>query len=79
MVTKTLTITEQAYEALKRRKKEGQSFSQTILAITAIAEYPYANFKPFLSEKSAQSIRDEIRKSRELDLERQRRLDARRR
>ncbi len=78
MVTKTLTITEEAYQALARRKK-GKSFSQVILEMTHEQKYPYANFKPFLSEKAAQSILDTRKETRMLDADRERRLDARRR
>ena len=34
MVTKTLTITKEAYDALKKVKKDGESFSKTVLRIT---------------------------------------------
>jgi len=34
MAHKTLTISEKAYSALKRVKREGESFSDTILRIT---------------------------------------------
>ena len=34
MATKTITVTENAYEALKAKKEERESFSETILRIT---------------------------------------------
>lgn len=34
MATKTLTITEEAYEKLKAHKREGESFTDTILRLT---------------------------------------------
>lgn len=34
MATKSLTITEEAYERLKARKREGESFTETILRLT---------------------------------------------
>ncbi len=34
MATKTISITEEAYEALKHEKKEKESFTETILRIT---------------------------------------------
>jgi len=34
MATKTLTITEEAYERLKAHKREGESFTDTVLRLT---------------------------------------------
>lgn len=34
MGTKSLTITEEAYDRLKERKREGESFTETILRLT---------------------------------------------
>lgn len=34
MATKTITITEDAYERLKTRKRDGESFTETIIRIT---------------------------------------------
>lgn len=34
MGTKSLTITEEAYERLKEHKREGESFTETILRLT---------------------------------------------
>jgi len=35
MATKTISVTDEAYEALLREKKRGESFTETILRITA--------------------------------------------
>jgi predicted CopG family antitoxin len=34
MATKTLTITEEAYESLKAHKHDGESFTETVLRLT---------------------------------------------
>ena len=62
MATKTITITERAYEKLKLRKKENESFSDVINRVM-----PYTDWKDFigvLSTKSANRLRKSIRESR---------------
>lgn len=34
MATKSITITEEAYDRLKRHKQEGESFTDTVLRLT---------------------------------------------
>ena len=61
---KTLTISEEAYNALKKLKKEGESFSDVILRITrssSLLEYVESTEFP---QDLADSI-EEIYKSRE--------------
>ncbi|AKG92208.1 hypothetical protein GAH_00440 [Geoglobus ahangari] len=65
MAHKTLTISEEAYNTLKRLKKEGESFSDVILRITKgarLLEYLEANE---FSEDLIKSIED-VYKDREL-------------
>ena len=62
MATKTITITERAYEKLKLRKKENESFSDVINRVM-----PYTDWSDFigvLSTKSANRLRKSIRESR---------------
>jgi len=63
---KTLTISEEAYNALKKLKKGGESFSDVILRITKGASLlEYIESTEF-SEDLAESI-EEVYKSRESD------------
>ena len=64
MAHKTLTISEEAYNALKRLKKEGESFSDVILRITRSASLlEYVESTEFLQEL-ADKI-EEVYKARE--------------
>ena len=64
MAHKTLTISEEAYNALKRLKKEGESFSDIILRITRSASLlEYVESTKFLQEL-ADKI-EEVYKARE--------------
>ncbi len=62
MATKTITITEEAYEKLKMRKKENESFSEVINRVM-----PYTDWRDFIgifSETSALKLEKSIKKSR---------------
>lgn len=67
MSTKTLTITEDAYESLKRLKTENESFSKTILRITG--KRPLSDFVGILSPESADELERNIKESRKRHLE----------
>lgn len=44
MGTKSLTITEEAYEQLRAHKREGESFTDTILRLTGGDRDPWQGF-----------------------------------
>lgn len=44
MGTKSLTVTEEAYERLREHKREGESFTDTILRLTGSERDPMAGF-----------------------------------
>ena len=44
MGTKSLTITEEAYERLREHKREGESFTDTIIRLTGDERDPMAGF-----------------------------------
>lgn len=44
MGTKSLTITEEAYERLKAHKREGESFTETVLRLTGSERDPMKGF-----------------------------------
>ncbi len=62
MSTKTISITEDAYERLNHRKKERESFSDVIKRITG--KKSLADFAGILSEKEASELETGIAKSR---------------
>ena len=62
MATKTITITEEAYEKLKMRKRGKESFSDVINKTM-----PYTDWEDFigvLSKESAQKLRESVEESR---------------
>lgn len=72
MTTKTITVTEDAYTALKALKGTRESFSETILRVAK--KRPLSDFFGVLSKKSGERLektvlemrkkRDEVRKER---------------
>ena len=67
MTTKTITITEEAYEALQRKKEKNESFSKLILRTSN--KKPLSDFFGILSEESANKLEKtikELRKKRNL-------------
>ncbi len=58
MTVKTITVTEDAYEALKAVKQETESFSQTILRVTR--RRPLSNFFGVLSKESGERLEQVI-------------------
>ncbi len=76
MTTKTITVTENAYIALKHMKQENESFSETIVRITK--RRPLREFFGCLSPESGarleKTIKDIRRQHRELHQKRTARL-----
>ncbi len=65
MTTKTITVTKNAYEALKSLKSHSESFSETILRISN--KRPLSQFFGVLSEESGERLESailEMRKKR---------------
>ncbi|PSG98710.1 MAG: antitoxin [Nanohaloarchaea archaeon SW_7_43_1] len=64
MVTKTITIKEEAYERLKKLK-DGKSFSEVIMDITEDDEIDLMKSFGVLSSEEAQKAKEEIKEFRE--------------
>lgn len=62
MGTKTITITEDAYESLKEHKREGESFTDTILRITSSN---HDVMKGFGAMKDVDGFADAVESTRE--------------
>lgn len=62
MVVKTITVTEDAYDALKSRKAAHESFSEAILRVTK--RKPLSAFFGVLSKESGERLEAAIRESR---------------
>ncbi len=62
MATKTLSITEEAYNRLNSRKKEGESFTDVIKRLTK--RESLTKFAGILPEREANELEKNIRKSR---------------
>ncbi|HLC67012.1 MAG TPA: antitoxin VapB family protein [Candidatus Nanoarchaeia archaeon] len=63
MVTKTLTITEDAYDLLKHRKVEGESFSDVIRKLAMkkgdISQF-YGAWRDLMTEEEAEQMKHDI-------------------
>lgn len=62
MATKTITITTEAYEKLKLRKKQNESFSDVINRIAPYTDW--TDFAGILSKESADKLRKSVREGR---------------
>ena len=62
MATKTITITEEAYNLLKSAKSEGESFTKAIVRIAK--KDPLSKLVGLLSKEEADDLRAHIKASR---------------
>jgi predicted CopG family antitoxin len=62
--TKSLTITEEAYDRLREHKREGESFTETILRLTGAEHDPLEGFGAMRDvegfREAVDSTRDEL-------------------
>lgn len=73
MGTKTITVTEEAYERLKAQKREGESFTDTLLRITNTTD-PMSGFGAMAGVDGFRDAAEESRARLDNDLrERERR------
>ena len=72
MAVKTITVTEEAYDALKRNKQEHESFSKTIIRMTG--KRPIMDFFGILSKEEGERLRTAYDAHRQEDVA----LDAQR-
>ena len=64
MSTRTITVTEDAYEALKSLKAVNESFSETILRVAK--RKPLSEFYGTWSKETANKVEKNIREARQL-------------
>ncbi len=74
MATKTISLDEEAYERLKARKKEGESFSETVKRLAG--ERSWNEVTGILSEDEAADLEAAIEEGRTKSRERSDRLTA---
>jgi predicted CopG family antitoxin len=73
VATTTINVTEEAYEALKSRKREGESFTDVVLRLAG--DRPLSEVAGTLNEGQGQALASAIERSR--DRSRKRRDDQR--
>ncbi|AHG02255.1 hypothetical protein HALLA_20350 (plasmid) [Halostagnicola larsenii XH-48] len=74
MATKTISLDEEAYERLKARKNEGESFSETVKRLAG--ERSWNEVTGILSEEEATDLESAIEDGRARSTERSNRLTA---
>lgn len=72
MSTKTISITEEAYERLRMRKENSESFTDVINRITGKRDI--MEFAGILSDEDAEKIKEHIKKRRQASRERMNRI-----
>lgn len=75
MATKTLTITEDAYERLHAMKEENESFSEVIRRLTT--KVKLSDFAGLLTNEEAMRVKERIAKAREESVKRMKAIRAR--
>ena len=75
MATKTISITEEAYERLKIRKNGSESFTDVINKITG--KRPILDFAGMLTDTEASELKSNIAKARKLSIERAKSIERR--
>ncbi|MDQ2052743.1 antitoxin VapB family protein [Natronolimnohabitans sp. A-GB9] len=74
MATKTISLDEEAYERLKARKKEGESFSETVKRLAG--ERSWNEVTGILTDDEATDLEAAIEEGRTRSRERSNRLTA---
>lgn len=64
MAVKTITVTEEAYNALRRLKGGGESFSEVILKVTK-NKIDFTKYAGVLSEHRAKELKEHVKRTRE--------------
>ncbi|MFP8952261.1 antitoxin VapB family protein [Natrialbaceae archaeon A-arb3/5] len=74
MATKTISLDEEAYERLRARKKEGESFSETVKRLAG--ERSWSEVTGILSEDEAADLETAVEEGRAKSSKRSDRLTA---